>query len=235
MPRNRKNRKLSTARVVTRVQSTLVPFRAWLNWAPATATSGFLSLVAGSFTAGGSTAPTLSEGRLASIAPLWAYFRFKKLRWRIFPTGSSQSVCVVCYVPTGIDTAAPATLTDAISTLPNAYQVSGMTVPSKWADVPEAILRGQFPRYRTVVASTEPETSTQGFMYLYSNTGASASFNIIIEGEVEYSGPVDATVALNARRDIVMEEIKSEYILVPKTSVSVPPTSVSSSQIPFSK
>ncbi len=161
-------------------------------------------------------AATLS-GRCASLCDNFALYRVNKYRFRIHPTVLASETMVIAFVPDIVDT----TPTFTNVTESNFLAVLGLqcTIPSEWCTVPQNVLRGAIPWYKSVQGTTTDWEECFGTM-LYASTNASSTATIWweLEGEIEFSGAEDpgitpadrAASAMHRERERILRILASE-------------------------
>ncbi len=161
-------------------------------------TSITLSAGAGSANLAPATFP-----RLAILADTYALYRFVSLNYRI-RDGNGTSDQVVSYLPGAVDT--PPALNAANSEALNSVILGvGETVPSDWARLKWADLKGYLEWYKTVVGTPDPVDEVQGAIYA-TGTG-SETVKIEFRGVCEFCTPINSGSTPAMRRErMVMRE-----------------------------
>lgn len=127
----------------------------------------------------------LLSDRLASIADNWGLYRVTRLRFRLHPTGSLNTLS---YVP-GVTDTPPANLASNIEIEHCAILGSNEQMRTPWVVVDRVTLAGQLKWYKTVAGTTDALEEIQGNLFV-ANT-ASVNYFYEIDGICEFSSPLD--------------------------------------------
>lgn len=158
------------------------------------------------------------QTRLSAEADAWTKFRFRSLKFRIFPTGNGYTAA---FVPGIQDTNTFASQAAASEVVPAANLTTSTSVPSEWIKVPDQDLRGVFPWYKSLAGGADSTEEAPGQFSIYSSA-ANGAYSIEIRGVIEFAGSVPPAntpeevallKALRARREREARERERAGIL----------------------
>jgi len=151
----------------------------------------FHSISTGALAAGVVSFPLapLAFSRVTLEADVWAYFRVRKLQFRLLPTSPSTVNMAAGYIG-GVQDTTPATLLQVVELLSSCVKGVGQTVPSNWCRPSRSELAGVFPWYKTVLGTADPTEEAPGVICIVGTGTESYS--------VEYRGVFEFKTAVNA-------------------------------------
>lgn len=188
-----------------------VPFR-FLSNSAAVGNVKQITLLNGSLSDG-----TDVSSRLDAIGPMYAFYRFKRIKITIYPLSSSTAA--VCYVPANTGVTAPTSLEDAVEEVHGMY-IGGMTVPRSMTLGFKA-LRGLLDWYRSSTSGVDVTETSQGIIFIRTS-GATDTYQVVVEGIIEYRDAVDSAVAITRIKEKVRKEVVQEMGLKMIASTSIP-------------
>ncbi len=139
--------------------------------------------------------------RLLAEADPWAHFRFRELKFRLYPqSGTNASVGWLG----GYQDNLPTSIASVMELGPSVLTLQACTQPTDWCVVPKADLAGPFPWYKTVPGTADPTEEQPGFLMVVG--AANYTANIEVRGVIEYKTAVVATATpmeMELRKKIV--------------------------------
>lgn len=151
------------------------------------------------------------------IADVYAMYRIKKLRYRLYRSTTNATTQVAVFVP-GVTDNGPGTISVAALIPHCAILPLSATVPTPWKNVPPAILKSYMPWFKTILGSPDPAEETQGNIFLRGNT--TDQYAIEIDAIFEFREPLSTSVtpAERGRLECEAERVRLLRILASTTS-----------------
>jgi len=126
------------------------------------------------------------------------FYKFNKLAFRLFRTGTINGLQSMTYVG-GIEDTSQLTVGQSSESICTSILVATDTQPTRWQNVPKNLLRGYMPWYKTIQGSPDSAEEIQGQLVATTTSGSAESVFFEVRGEVEYRGPI-ATTSTPAER-----------------------------------
>ncbi len=151
--------------------------------------------------------------RLAAAADIYQLYRLNKFRFRFVPGTLASETIVGAYYSNVIDaTATFATAAESDFAVPFGLQ---MTNYSDWCVVPQHVLRGALPWYKSIQgAQTDWEELAGTIQILSNNAGSTAVITIEIEGIMEFQSPIDPSLTPEVRKTRELARRKAELLRI---------------------
>ncbi len=184
-----------------------VPFHAVVNGSVAS-NVGSLALQNGQLVA--TTVNLVGAENLANIATMYTFFKCIALKFRTYYIESAGTGIQYAagFVNTGGGTSSPASLGDVITLKYSQYSDNLDKFRRPFVTVPLKELQGQFPKYR-VSSSVDASEFVQGLIQIYSGN-ATDVVRLELIGLMEYSDPVDSTLAISKLKSALRQEVLGE-------------------------
>lgn len=153
---------------------------------------------------------------LTSLLSCYELWRLRKLKVTLHPRSSTQSSLGCCYIP-DVDVTNPATLADVVDELDSVVQPGANRTSVFYSfSVPSVRLKGQLDWYKCT-----PDAAATGFegpgSLVFFGTGTE-TIDCVIDGEIEFKNPIDASIAMKSMKDKVRQEVIDEI----KQSIPAP-------------
>ena len=134
--------------------------------------------------------PTGIGGPVLIEADTWAFFRLRRLRFRMLRTSAAVTTSQAGGYVGSVQDTPPATFSSVMNLLPSTILSNISTVPSSWVNVSRGDLSGAFPWYKTIPGTADPTEESPGMLVF---AGASGDvFQLEIEGVLQFKTMVSA-------------------------------------------
>jgi hypothetical protein len=143
---------------------------------------------------------------LQDVGNTYALYRFKKLQFRLLPSGSTRvgDQQAVGYIPGVVDTA-PNTYSQVMEIIPSVALKGVQTVPTEWVRLNRNDLGTYQPWLKTVPGSPATDVEIQGniFGYCALPTG---TFDLELRGVCEFKDPLQDNQTPESRARVMEKE-----------------------------
>ncbi len=175
------------------------------------------------------------QPRIGQMADCWKLYRYKRLRFRLLPLSfSSAADCVIAAYSQSVTDTSPLTFGNINDFLFQCSVTGTMTQPANWVTIPRSTLQGPMEWYWAVVGTAVPVEEIQGTFFFAALSGTGTPTIVLeIEGEIEFSGPVDpgSTPQERVRAHMAAEKLRIARALA-YTDGNEDPRTVASRKLP---
>ncbi len=131
--------------------------------------------------------------RLATVADVFALYRFVDLRFRLLPNAAISAAAgaeqVASYEPGIVDTA-PASSAAGANAINSVVLSTRQSVPTEWCHVDDSTLRTYTQWLKTVAGTPATDVEVQGTIFI--NGAGTDGYLLEMRGVVEFKNPINA-------------------------------------------
>lgn len=154
--------------------------------------------------------------RVLEVADSFDLYRVNKFKFRIgnSTTTAVNEIQTAGFYP-GVTDNAPASFNDVSENVYSCVKHIQQQCWTEWVNVPNVVLRGQVPWYKTVAGSIDAALERFGSMFFFTGGGTTTAVLIEYRGEFEFKGPANtgATPAERRKRMLLEEKARMLEIL----------------------
>lgn len=154
--------------------------------------------------------PTTLGGRVSALAEAFGLFRWDRFRFRLRKCATLGGTAQAVGWAADVIDAYPSNVNDLLSMGPATMLGQSETVASDWADVPQAILRGSLPWYKSLVGATDPWEEIPGQLVVLGNSAE--SFYIEYHAIASFRDPLPTGSTPQERRSKAMAREKERVL-----------------------